>query len=358
MKRLLMMLFGPRVKKTSAGEIAKMFGLELVGDPKTMVTGIAPIADAKAGDIAFYSTERNHAVFRILPIETLKNSKASVIILQPENKEFAPKTAGALLITPTPRVEVIKIIDFILAEPKKRGISLDAIIARGVYFKKKRSVYIAPFAVIEKGAVIEEDVQIMSGAYIGKNCRIGKGTVIHPNAVIENATIGEECVIHGNASIGKDGFGYTRQDGINTFIPHAGRVVIGNRVSIGASTCVDRGLMTDTTIGDNTKIDNLVQIAHGVRIGQNCFLAGCVGIAGGCVIGDRVMIAGGVGLANKVNVGDDAGIGAGSGVMRSIPSGEEWMGYPALPAFTFMRMTAWLKQNAVPKPADATKKNK
>jgi len=344
-KRILIKLFGPRVKKTTAGEIAKMFGLELSGDPKTVISGIAPIADAKAGDIAFYSTEQNHETFRILPIDVLKNTKATTIILQPENKKFAP-TGAALLITEHPRAEVVKVLDFIFAEPRKRGISLDAIIARGVYFRRKRSVYIAPFAVIEKGAVIEEDVQIMSGAYIGRNCRIGKNTIIHPNAVIENATIGEDCVIHAGASVGKDGFGYTRQDGKNVFIPHAGRVVIGNRVSIGANSCIDRGALTDTQIGDGTKIDNLVQIAHGVIVGKECFLAANVGISGGVVIGDRALLAGGVGIANKVRIGEGVNIGGGSGVMKNIPAGETWIGYPALPATENLRMTAWLRKNA------------
>jgi UDP-3-O-[3-hydroxymyristoyl] glucosamine N-acyltransferase len=345
MKKLFAKLFGPRAKKTTAGEIAKKFGLKLQGDPRAHITGIAPIADAKKGDIAFYSTERNSEAFRILPIETLENTKAGVIIIQPENVKRAPAGA-ALLITDHPRAEVVKVMDFIFAEPKKRGISLDAIIARGVFFRRKKTVYIAPFAIVERGASIEENVQIGSGAYIGRNCRIGKNTIVHPNAVIENATIGDDCIIHNGASIGKDGFGYTRQDGRNVFIPHAGRVVIGNRVSIGANSCVDRGALTDTRIGDGTKIDNLVQIAHGVIIGRECFAASGVGIAGGSVIGDRVMLGGNVGVSNGVHIGDDAEIGAKSGLLRNVPAGERWFGYPALPATESMRMVAWLRKNA------------
>jgi UDP-3-O-[3-hydroxymyristoyl] glucosamine N-acyltransferase len=355
MKRLLQKIFGPRVKKTSAGEIAKLFGFKLEGDPKTIITGIAPIADAKPGDIAFYSTERNHETFRILPIETLENTKASVIILQPENKKFAPKGA-ALLITETPRAEVIKVLDFLFTEKKQRGISLDAIIARGVFFRRKKSVYIAPFAIIEKGAVIEENVQIMSGAYIGRNCRIGKNTIIHQNAVIQNATIGDDCVIHSGASIGKDGFGFTVQNGKNVFIPHAGRVIIGDRVWVGANTCIDRGLMIDTKIGDGTKIDNLVQIAHNVVIGKECFVAALTGLAGRVVIGDRVFLGGNVGIANGLSIGDDAKVAAKSGVMKNIPAGEEWLGYPAAQARETLRMTVWLRKNALPQKTENTEK--
>jgi UDP-3-O-[3-hydroxymyristoyl] glucosamine N-acyltransferase len=351
MKKLLRKLFEPRAKKTTAGEIAKRFGLELRGDAKMKIEGIAPIADAKAGDASFYSTERNTTAFKILPVEVLENTKATTILLQPENAGHAPKDA-TLLISEHPRADVVKILDFLYAEPKKRGISLDAIIARGVFFRRKRSVYIAPFAVIERGAVIEENVQIMSGAYIGRNSRIGKNTIIHSNAVIENATIGDDCVIHSGAAIGKDGFGFTRQNGKNVFITHAGRVIIGNRVSIGANSCVDRGALTDTQIGEGTKIDNLVQIGHGVVIGSECFAAAGVGIAGGCVIGDRVLIGGHVGVSNGVHIADGAEIGAQSGLLRNVGAGEKWLGYPAYPAMEYLRMMAWLNNQAKKKPSE------
>ena len=153
-------------------------------------------------------------------------------------------------------------------------------------------------------------------------------------------------MINAGAVIGKDGFGYTRQNGHNVFIPHVGRVVIGNRVSVGANTCIDRGAMTDTRIGDGTKIDNLCQIAHGVVIGAECFLAAGVGLAGGTVIGDRALLAGQVGIANGVHVGNDAEVGAHSGVFRNVPDGARHMGYPAGPGTEFMRHYAWLRKNA------------
>ena len=161
---------------------------------------------------------------------------------------------------------------------------------------------------------------------------------------IENATIGADSVINSGAVIGKDGFGYTRQNGKNIFIPHVGRVVVGERVSVGANTCIDRGAMTDTRVGDGTKIDNLCQIAHGVVVGSECFLASGVGLAGGVVVGDRALLGGHVGVANGVHIGDDASVGANSGVFRNIPNGESHMGYPAGPGTEFMRHYAWLKK--------------
>jgi UDP-3-O-[3-hydroxymyristoyl] glucosamine N-acyltransferase len=343
MKKLLRFLFAPKGAKTTAGELAQKFGLELVGNPRTPIQSVAPIADAKCGDITFYSTEQNSAAFKILPIEVLKKTQASVILLQRENAKSAPKGA-ALLISDSPRGNIVKILGEIYREKPRRGIHWAAHIERGVFFRKRRSVYVGQFATIEKSAVIEPGVKIHSGAFIGRGVTLGANTVVHSGACIENATLGADCVVHSGAVIGKDGFGYTRQDGKNVFIPHVGRVLIGDRVSVGANSCIDRGALTDTRIGDGTKIDNLVQIAHGVIVGKECFLAAGVGLAGGVVIGDRALLGGHVGLANGVNVGDDAEIGANSGVFRNIPAGERHMGYPAMPGMEFMRTHAWLKK--------------
>lgn len=336
-------LLAPAATKTTAGQLAEKFGLELQGDPNTQVCGVAPIADAKPGQLAFYSTEQNSSAFKILPIEVLRNTRASVILVQPEQIENAPKGA-TLLITNTPRGNIVKILGEIYREKPCYGISKYATVERGVFFRKKKSVYVGQYATIERGAVIEEDVKIYPGAFIGRNVTIGKGTIIQTGAHIENATIGSDCVINAGAVIGKDGFGYTRQNGHNVFIPHVGRVVIGNRVSVGANTCIDRGAMTDTTVGDGTKIDNLCQIAHGVVIGCECFLASGVGLAGGVVVGDRALLAGQVGIANGVKIGDDAEIGAHSGVFRNVPAGQKHMGYPAGPGTEFMRHYAWIKK--------------
>ena len=342
MKNLLRLLFGPRANKTTAGELAKKFGLELKGNPNEPVRGIAPIAEAKSGQLAFYSTERNSAAFKILPIEVLKNTKATVILVQPEQVENAPKGA-TLLITDSPRGNIVKILGEIYREKPRFGVSYFSVVEHGVFFRKRRSNYIGQFATIERGAVLEEGVKIYPGAFIGRNVVIRANTIVQSGAHIENATIGADCVINANAVIGKDGFGYTRQNGKNVFIPHTGRVVLGNRVSVGSNTCIDRGAMTDTIVGEGTKIDNLCQIAHGVVIGKECFLASGVGIAGGTTIGDRSLLGGHVGISNGLKIGDDVEIGANSGVFRSIPNGEKWMGNPAGPGIEFFRHYAWVK---------------
>ncbi|MBN1325231.1 MAG: UDP-3-O-(3-hydroxymyristoyl)glucosamine N-acyltransferase [Alphaproteobacteria bacterium] len=348
MFKFIKSLFVPRGIKTTAGDLASKFGLELSGDPKTIIRGVAPIADAISGQLAFYSTEQNSIAFKILPISVLKNTKASVILLQPEQIKNAPKGA-TLLITNSPRGEIVKILGEIYKEKPRYGIHWSAHIEHGVFFRKKRSVYIGQFSTVERLASIDADVKIYPNVFIGRNVKLGRGTVIYSGAHIENATIGENCVIHSNAVIGKDGFGYTRQNGENIFIPHVGRVVIGDHVSIGANSCIDRGAMTDTVINVGTKIDNLCQIAHGVVIGKECFLASGVGIAGGTVIGDRVLLGGRVGMANGVKIGNDVEVGAMSGVFKNIPAGEKHIGYPAVPSMEFMRMHAWLKKQIKPR---------
>ena len=341
---LLRMIFGPRAAKTTAGALAKKFGLELRGNPNEPVRGVAPIADARAGQLAFYSTERNSNAFKILPIEILHKTKATVILLQPEQIKDAPEGA-TLLITDSPRGNIVKILGEIYAEKPRFGVSYFAVIERGVFWRKRRTNYVGQFATIERGAVIEPGVKIYPGAFIGRNVVLGANTIVYSGAHIENATIGSDCVINANAVIGKDGFGYTRQNGKNVFIPHVGRVVLGNRVSVGANSCIDRGAMTDTIVGDGTKIDNLCQIAHGVVIGKECFLASGVGLAGGAVIGDRVLLGGHVGVSNGIHIGDDCEIGAMSGVFRNIPNNSKSMGYPAGPGTEFLRHYAWLKKN-------------
>ena len=345
MLKFIKSLLGPTGVSISAGQLAEKFGLELRGDANTIVHGVAPIADARPGQLAFYSTEQNSSAFKILPISVLENTRASVILVQPEMADHAPDGA-TLLITDTPRGNIVKILGEIYREKPRFGISNDAHIERGVFFRNRRSVYVGQFATIERGAVIEENVKIYPYAFIGRNVTIGRGTIVQTGVHIENATIGADCVINAGAVIGKDGFGYTRQNGHNVFIPHVGRVVLGNRVSVGANTCIDRGVMTDTTVGDGTKIDNLCQIAHGVVIGSECFLASGVGLAGGTVVGDRALLGGHVGVANGIHIGNDAQVGAQSGVFRDIPDGDRQMGFPAVPGLEFWRQYAWLKNNS------------
>lgn len=210
---------------------------------------------------------------------------------------------------------------------------------------------IHPSAVIHHTASLGQGCKIGAGCYIGANVKIrenvvlypnvtildssniGKNTVIWPGTVIrERCEIGSDCIFHPNVTIGADGFGYRPgPDGKSIVkIPQIGVVIIGNGVEIGSGTCIDRGKFSATTIGDGTKIDNLVQIGHNCRIGRMCLIAGCCGISGSVTMGDGVIMAGGAGIKDHVTIGNRVTIGAISLVINDIADGESILGQPAI----------------------------
>ena len=215
-----------------------------------------------------------------------------------------------------------------------------------------------PTAVIEDnaelghGVVVGPDVRIGSGARIDPNVVIGPGVAIGrnsfvgANSTIGFALIGDEVRIMAGVVIGEAGFGVAVGRSGNIDVPQFGRVIIQDRVSIGACTCVDRGAWNDTVIGESTKIDNLVQIGHNVRLGRNCLLAGQVGLAGSVTAGDGVAFGGGARVADHVTIGAGAQIAAAAGVMHDVPAGERWGGASARPMRRFMRESAWLAKMA------------
>jgi len=217
---------------------------------------------------------------------------------------------------------------------------------------------------VHPDAVLEADVRLGHGVVIGPGAKIGRGTEIGANAVVgPGVTIGRDCVIGANTSIafaligdrvrlhpgaviGAAGFGVAASAAGAVDSPQLGRVILQDGVTVGACSCIDRGAWDDTVVGENTKIDNLVQIAHNVRIGRNCVLAAQVGIAGSVVIGDGVQFGGKVGIGDHLTIGDRVRMAAGALAMKDIPAGETWCGIPAKPIRQFLREVAWLARKA------------
>jgi UDP-3-O-[3-hydroxymyristoyl] glucosamine N-acyltransferase len=177
--------------------------------------------------------------------------------------------------------------------------------------------------------------------------------MVGAGSTITNALIGDRVTIHPGCRVGQDGFGYQLTAGRHAKIPQVGRVIIQDDVDIGAGCTIDRGAMGDTVIGEGTKIDNLVQIGHNVRIGRHCIIVAQTGISGSVTLEDWVVLGGQVGIADHLTIGEGAQIGASSGLMHDVPAGAKWVGAPAKPAREFFREVSALRRLAERQTRDA-----
>jgi UDP-3-O-[3-hydroxymyristoyl] glucosamine N-acyltransferase len=212
-----------------------------------------------------------------------------------------------------------------VSDPRLASIS---ILAR--FFRQRPVWGIHPAVVVHPEAVIHPETYIGPNTFIGR-CTIGRGSILYGNNhLYDGVRLGEDVIIHAGTVIGADGFGYhPGPDKEWLKFEHQGGVIIGNGVEIGANTCIDRGALGDTTIGDGTKIDNLVHIAHNVQVGRHCLIIAHAMIGGSCVIGDHAWIAPHAAIMQKTQIGHDATAGLGAVVLTNIPAGETWAGLPA-----------------------------
>lgn len=222
-----------------------------------------------------------------------------------------------------------------------------------------------PTAELEAEVSLGPGVVIGAGVQIGRGTRIGANTVIGPgvaigrdceisaNVTVGFALIGDRVRILAGAAIGEAGFGATVGPNGLVDIPQLGRVILQDGVGIGANSCVDRGAFEDTVLGENTKIDNQVQIGHNTRVGRNCVMAAHTGISGSVTIGDGAQFGGRAGVADHITIGDGARLGAAAGVLKDVPAGETWGGFPAKPVRQWMREVTWVTRRAGRKEGDA-----
>jgi UDP-3-O-[3-hydroxymyristoyl] glucosamine N-acyltransferase len=312
--------------------IAALISGEIVGDAETQITGVAGITDAQHGDITYLVGTKL--------LQDLLRSKASAVIV----KETIEGYEKPQVRVRNPRYAFAKLLFFFF--PKKAtfsGISDKAFIAENAVLRDNVIVY--PFAYIAEGAEIGPHTVIFPGVHIGEGSIIGEGCTLYPNVVIrEGVSIGNRVIIHPGAVIGSDGFGYVFEEGMHYKIPQIGRVVIEDDVEIGANVTIDRATTGVTVIGRGTKIDNLVHVAHNVRIGRNVLLVAQAAIAGSCDIGDGVIIAGQAGIADHASIEAGTVIRAQSGVRSGLLKQGEYMGSPILPLRDHLRSHAIFSQ--------------
>lgn len=317
-------------------ELAQAAGASLYDDSTAAMSikDVAPLDTAGQGTISFLDNVKYK--------DQLSSTKASAVILSQDNADKAPEGAAVLISDNVYKSYALIAQRFYPLESGDQSISEDAIISDGATIGTNCTI--EPGAVIMDGAVIGEGSFIEACAVIGRNVELGSHCRVGANATVSHSIIGDHVRIYPGCCIGQDGFGFAIDPAGFVKVPQLGRVVIGNGVEIGANTTIDRGAGPDTVIGDGCWIDNLVQIAHNVKIGRGCIIVSQCGISGSTVLEDFVVMAGQSGAAGHLRIGSGAKIGAQSGVMRDIPAGESYLGAPAMPIKQFMKQTALLKR--------------
>ena len=311
-----------RGRQVSAEDIAALTGGRLVGPGHVTVARVAPLDRAGPGDLSFLASSRYLPYFQ--------RTRASVVLCKVEHAE----TRGgpeARVVVADPHSALLAVLPVLYPQPVwESGIHPTAVIGRGAVWEDP--VAIGAYAVLGRGVRLGKNARIGAGCVLGEGVDVGDDALFYPHVVCYSGTVvGHRVILHAGVRLGSDGFGYVpgKGGGRHEKIPHVGRCIVGGDVEIGANTTVDRGSVDDTVIGPGTKIDNLVQVGHNVRIGARCLIMGQVGIAGSTHIEDDCIVAGQAGLAGHFTVGRGARIAAQAGVIGDVAPGATVSGYPA-----------------------------
>lgn len=309
-------------------EIAKLVGGELSGNGDAEINSVADLESAHRDQLAFVDDERK-----------FERSAAGCLLVRPD---FETDVNCDVIRVKDPKLAFAVAAKSLHPYRWRSGYHESAVIAED---SDVRASFVGAFVSIESGTHIGEGSEIHDGSRVGRGVSIGKCTIIHANVTIyDNVTIGDNCVIHSGAVIGADGFGYVRGPEGYVQFPQIGTVVIEDNVEIGAATCVDRGALGETRIGEGTKIDNLVQVAHNVQIGKRVVIAAQTGISGSTVIEDDCVIGGQVGMGDHARVMSGAVIGSQAGVLPGkIVRPGVWWGTPIQPLDEYKRQNAMVK---------------
>lgn len=311
-------------------EIVAHFGGRIEGDASIKVHQIATLDSAASGQIAFLANSKYR--------KQLESTHASAVIL---SEADADSTSLPRIICSNPYSYFAKVSAFLNPLPAlKARIHSHAVIGKDA--KVSPNAQIDEFVSIGEGAVIGSGSVIMAGCVIGANTIIGENTRLYPRVVVyHNCIVGNNVIIHSGVVIGADGFGIAMDEGAWLKIPQIGRAIIGNNVEIGANTTIDRGALDDTVIEDGVKLDNLIQIAHNVRIGSHTAIAGCAGIAGSTTVGSYCRIGGSAGIVGHVTIADGVEISPFTMISKSLREKGTYSGMNP-----FSEKDKWLKNTA------------
>lgn len=326
--------FYVRAGPFALGELARLTGSTLgpQAAPEFLVHDVAQLNAVESGEIAYAlnariaAGARGHAdIALILPPDLDRSGLTPALLLHSQPARAFAQTAAAFY----PPERQREFLPGIAVDPSAK-IAGDVRLGAGVA--------IGAAAEIGAGTVIAPNAVIGPGVCIGRNCRIGA------NVTIAYALLGDRVMLHPGSAIGQDGFGFIASSRGHLKIPQLGRVIVQDDVEIGACVTIDRGMLGDTVIGEGTKVDNLVHIAHNCRVGRHAIIAGMVGLSGSVTLGDFVMIAGQAGVSDHLTIGAGARIAAGGGVLHDVPPGATYGGFPAKPRMQWLREVAWVEK--------------
>lgn len=328
--------FFDRVGPFTVGEVAAELGVEIRGDADIALTGIAPLSDATPSELSFLNNRKY--------VPQLASSEAAACLVRPAFVEQLPPGMIGLLSADPYRSFAMALAMFypdaltpkIANQPGDRPIDPSAQLEDGVR--------VEPGAVIGPEVMIGRGTVIAAGAVIGYRCTVGRNCFVGPQTTLSHCLMGDRVVVHAGARLGQDGYGFAMGPEGHLKVPQIGRVIVQDDVEIGANTTIDRGALKDTIIGEGTKIDNLVQIGHNVRIGRHCIIVAHTGISGSTELGDFVVMGGQSGTVGHIRIGSGAQIAGASHPKEDVAPGARMGGTPARPLRQWGRELALLKR--------------
>jgi len=315
-------------------DLAKLVGGDCDGDESYEISRPVPAGTNDPRGITFATNEKY--------LKAALETEIGAILVPIET----PKVSRNVIRVTDPRVAFGMVLGaFTRPVPTESGIHPTAIVHPSAVIAPTASI--GPYVIIEEDVIIAENVKILAHCYIGDNCHVEENTILYPHVVlVQDIRVGKKCILHSGVVAGTDGFGFNWNGQYQQKVPQVGGVVIGDNVEIGAYTCIDRATCGDTVISNGAKFDNLVQIAHNVKIGAHTVMAAQVGISGSATIGERNVYGGQAAVSHHVSIGDDMIFGGRSGIFGNMDQPGEYFGLPAIPLSHAMRVMAI--QNRLP----------